>query len=405
MKSLLCSGMMCLLVLSSVAPLQGNRDVNSFNSLQVSSAMTVEVKTDPKAKAPSVSIAADDQALGWTVNTMVLPLTFGSTLFLGMDGRASRQGFQWSDKANSATIVVPRPLSSISVTGGAKVEADMVAWELSASDEASLIVQQVQPYPSNRSRLFQAESGGRIIVHRGGVEHAMIQAFGQDTLVDLSGAEIDVAYVEADDGAQVAVNATGEIKVWCHSNASEKTQVKIKGGAAFTDLSSAGCNISHEAVSPAASPAASNSSVSPAASSAASNSSTNASMPSMPSSSGKTALFATDSSAPRQQAAMEPEETCAGLEGVNAACKDDVEWAFNVGKYTEPNSYKTLETIEGVNELAATIHDYHKGFYCGIIGKKKEQRCALPPCTCSRPPCDVCKELRETVDETGIVFP
>lgn len=377
-----------MLVLSFIALLQGDRDVDSFNSLQVSSAMTVKVKTDPKVKAPSVSIAADDQALGWTVDTMVLPLTFGSTLFLGMDVRATRQGFKWSGSANSATIVVPSPLSSISVTGGAKVEADMVAWELSASDKASLVVQQVQPWPSNRSRLFQAQSGGSIIVHRGAVQHAMIQAFGQDTLVDLSGAEIDVAYVEADDGAHVAVNATGQVKVSCASNASEQTQVRIKGGAASTDLISAGCNVSHETVAPDASLAASNGSA----------------KTSTPSNFVKTAMFTTNASALAEQAIVEPKVTCAGLEGVNAACKDDVEWAFNVGKYTEPKSYKTLEAVEGLNRLAATIDDYQKGFYCGIMGKK-EQRCALPPCTCSQPPCDVCKEFSETVDDTGIVFP
>jgi len=338
--------------------------------------MSVKVRTDPDAKSASVSIAADDQALGWTVETTVLQLTFGSTLFLGMDERASRQGFTWKGTANSATIVVPRPLSSISVTGGAKVEADMVAWDLSASEQSSLLVGEVQPFPSNRSRLFRVETGGVIVVDRGAVQHAMIQAFGKDTLVNLSGAEIGVANVEADDGSRVAVNVTKEVQVSCESDASEKTRVEIIGGATLTDLSETGCNISHVDAAVMQTWHPNNSvTIAPAAFEAA-------------------ASF------------MVPEVTCAGLEGVNAACKDDVEWAFSTGKYTAPLSYSTLETLEGVDRLAATIDDYQKGFYCGIIGKK-EQRCALPPCSCTRPPCNVCQAEKpsETVKETGIMFP
>eukprot|EP00440_Ansanella_granifera_P023432 gb/GFBE01025442.1/.p1 GENE.gb/GFBE01025442.1/~~gb/GFBE01025442.1/.p1 ORF type:complete len:299 (+),score=47.67 gb/GFBE01025442.1/:1-897(+) len=222
-----------LLFLAHLAVLQGDRSVLPFTNLQVSSAMTVTVTTDPSRSQPSVTIIADDRALGWTVETVVLPLTFGNTLYLGMDNRAKRQGFRWRDGDGRATIVVPQPLTSISVAGGAKVHADFVTGDLAASSWASIVVGNVEALSSNRSRVVRAETGGNVSVEGGALGRTLIQASGESTWVNLTAASLRSAEIEAEQKAHVLVNVTETCAVMCDSGA----KIQIMGGANVTERS------------------------------------------------------------------------------------------------------------------------------------------------------------------------
>jgi len=133
-----------------------------FDHLQVSSPLKVKVTVDKRISLPKLSIKADQQALGWTVDTHLFPATFGSTLFLGMDARAAAQGFSWSGTSGEAQLTVPSALSSISAANGAKVQAEVVTGDLAASDNASVVVTKIAGAKDRvRSHLFRASVGRR----------------------------------------------------------------------------------------------------------------------------------------------------------------------------------------------------------------------------------------------------
>ena len=93
-----------------------------FRRLQVSAPMVVHVTTDPARKHPVLEVAADAMGLGWTVQSQVQVMTFGSTLLLGMDDRAVRQHFAWPKVARLPTSPCrnhskPSPLLAVLMFG------------------------------------------------------------------------------------------------------------------------------------------------------------------------------------------------------------------------------------------------------------------------------------------------
>ena len=83
------------LFLQLVVAFAGRDWLAPFQRLQVSAPMVVHVITDTSRHNADLDIAADYMGLGWTVQSEVQPMTFGSTLLLGMDARAVRQQFTW----------------------------------------------------------------------------------------------------------------------------------------------------------------------------------------------------------------------------------------------------------------------------------------------------------------------
>jgi len=84
-------------------------------------------------------------------------------------------------------------------------------------------------------------------------------------------------------------------------------------------------------------------------------------------------------------------EVCATLDDLrNSNCKSVVNWvAFGGGK-NDPQAnkwFKDMVTITGVDYHQAGREDFQRLYYCAPPGGKA---CATPPCTCSKPPCDVC---------------
>jgi len=72
---------------------------------------------------------------------------------------------------------------------------------------------------------------------------------------------------------------------------------------------------------------------------------------------------------------------------LNAACRGDVEWAFRDGRH-QPGAgeiYYDINEFAGVSLSQASQDDMQKLFKCGMGNK-----CGLPPCGCTHPPCDMC---------------
>jgi len=104
-------------------------------------------------------------------------------------------------------------------------------------------------------------------------------------------------------------------------------------------------------------------------------------------------LPVTDKAKPRvkQRVSGQSKQKCGGLsDPMNSGCKESVMFAYNKGKYdkeTAQTSYGEMENVSGISYLHAAPHDFQRLAYCGI---GQFQRCVLPPCDCSKPPCDVC---------------
>ncbi|CAE7684618.1 unnamed protein product, partial [Symbiodinium pilosum] len=163
---------LCLFLQFAAA--SASRDwLGPFQRLQVSSPMVVHVITDPSRQKADLNIAADSMGLGWTVQSEVQPMTFGSTLLLGMDQRAARQDFAWPEGGQIATLRVPKWLEAVSATGGAKVLVDSVIGDLSADGKSNLTVQRLRS-PQNRSHLFLADDAN-ITVQSGVIGDAFVQ--------------------------------------------------------------------------------------------------------------------------------------------------------------------------------------------------------------------------------------
>eukprot|EP00930_Biecheleria_cincta_P096998 TRINITY_DN88755_c0_g1_i1.p1 TRINITY_DN88755_c0_g1~~TRINITY_DN88755_c0_g1_i1.p1 ORF type:complete len:695 (+),score=100.33 TRINITY_DN88755_c0_g1_i1:129-2087(+) len=93
-----------------------------------------------------------------------------------------------------------------------------------------------------------------------------------------------------------------------------------------------------------------------------------------------------DSQAPKPPPGM----ACSKLnETWNQLCQDAVSWGAKDGKW-DPNAkkwYSQMKDITGVEHTQATQDDFQRLFYCAPPGGKG---CGLPPCQCSKPPCDSC---------------
>jgi len=71
----------------------------------------------------------------------------------------------------------------------------------------------------------------------------------------------------------------------------------------------------------------------------------------------------------------------------NHACRADVEWAHRDGRH-QPGAaeiYFDINQYAMTSLSAATLDDFQRLFHCGM-----GQACALPPCGCTHPPCDMC---------------
>lgn len=80
--------------------------------------------------------------------------------------------------------------------------------------------------------------------------------------------------------------------------------------------------------------------------------------------------------------------TCDNL--ANLACASDVKWAFRKGR-KEPwaeAAYSKIKSVAGVGMDEATLEDFHRLWHCG--GVSGVTQCEMPPCSCSKPPCDQC---------------
>ncbi|CAK9008728.1 unnamed protein product, partial [Durusdinium trenchii] len=193
----------CLASLVFVA--QGARDLMPFSRLQVSSPLSVEVITDPGRSEASLAVAADDVGLGWTVRAMVVPMTFGPTLLLGMDDRAARMNFQWPDNAKKATLWVPSALKEVGTTGGAQVVVDKVTGTMLADAKSNLTAKVFDTFNLNRSTFFMASTGANITVLTGFAGRAYVEV-GEHCTVTL-GCEVQEATVETAAGGTLLINA------------------------------------------------------------------------------------------------------------------------------------------------------------------------------------------------------
>lgn len=209
-----------------------------FEHLQVSSPLRVKVTVDENIPMPKLSIKADQQALGWTVDTNLFPATFGPTLFLGMDARAAAQGFSWSGTSGEAHLTVPNALSSISAANGAKVHAEVVTGDLAASDNASVVVTKIDGAKDRvRSHLFRASSGAVIIVSGGQLQRGLLQATGAS---EVNVENVSIARMEVEvNRSNVTVNAT-EVAIVCINGS-----VQLLGNAAVIENNSQGCSFKY----------------------------------------------------------------------------------------------------------------------------------------------------------------
>lgn len=176
----------CLLQLALVS---ATRDwLAPFERLQVSSPMVVHVVTDSARLKPVLEVAADSMGLGWTVQSQVQAMTFGSTLLLGMDDRAVRQHFAWPKGGQIATLTVPKPLKAVAATGGADVWVDNVTGAVVADGKSNLTVARMEANP-NISHFILADDAN-ITISSGVIGDAIVQAWNGGK-VDLEGSDIN----------------------------------------------------------------------------------------------------------------------------------------------------------------------------------------------------------------------
>merc|ERR1712176_1364747 len=74
----------------------------------------------------------------------------------------------------------------------------------------------------------------------------------------------------------------------------------------------------------------------------------------------------------------------------NKACSEDVQWASTGGK-NDPHAvswYADMKEITGVEYGQGSEADFQRLFFCAPPGG--DHACGLPPCTCSKPPCNTC---------------
>lgn len=81
---------------------------------------------------------------------------------------------------------------------------------------------------------------------------------------------------------------------------------------------------------------------------------------------------------------------CGGVEvPENANCRDKVVWVAKEGKWDPqaPSWFSDLRLVAGVNLTDASQDDFQRLYFCSPPGGIA---CKLPPCGCSRPPCNTC---------------
>jgi len=86
---------------------------------------------------------------------------------------------------------------------------------------------------------------------------------------------------------------------------------------------------------------------------------------------------------PREQVDCGPVE-----DPTNDACRPHIQWGFNEGKH-HPKAhewYMDFKKYTGVSYLESPMDDWQRAAYCGM-----NFQCGRPPCSCSMPPCDVCR--------------
>lgn len=79
---------------------------------------------------------------------------------------------------------------------------------------------------------------------------------------------------------------------------------------------------------------------------------------------------------------------CANYEDLK--CGKTVEWNHKSGTSQKwaKKAFANMDAVAGLRFRQASVHDFHRLQFCGGIDKAK--RCELPPCKCSKPPCDTC---------------
>ena len=77
--------------------------------------------------------------------------------------------------------------------------------------------------------------------------------------------------------------------------------------------------------------------------------------------------------------------------GVPDSCREHLNWAFNIGKYTHPEWYASMEETCGVSVEDASYEDLQRYFKCKNINPEDcNDRGLSFPSTCTMPLCDVC---------------
>ena len=221
---------LCLLL--QLVGVSASRDwLAPFRRLQVSAPMVVHVTTDPSKKHPVLEVAADSMGLGWTVQSQVQVMTFGSTLLLGMDDRAVRQHFAWPKGGQIANLTVPETLEAVAVTGGADVWVDNVTGGLAADGKSNLTVGRMEANP-NISHFILADDANITIIS-GVIGDAVVQAW--------SGGKVNLEGSDIAGTLSIKVDPNSSVLILPPAPASTKP---VKGNATSNISTNATANIS-----------------------------------------------------------------------------------------------------------------------------------------------------------------
>uniref|UniRef100_A0A7M6DRN4 Glycoside hydrolase family 2 catalytic domain-containing protein n=1 Tax=Clytia hemisphaerica TaxID=252671 RepID=A0A7M6DRN4_9CNID len=88
---------------------------------------------------------------------------------------------------------------------------------------------------------------------------------------------------------------------------------------------------------------------------------------------------------------------------VPPACKHHIDWAFNIGKVSNPQWYQDMPAICGISSNKATVEDFQRYFKCKNLVANDCQKLQYPP-TCSKPPCNVCLDRKCCAKESEDVY-
>ena len=81
------------------------------------------------------------------------------------------------------------------------------------------------------------------------------------------------------------------------------------------------------------------------------------------------------------------------LANIPGSCKPHLDWAFKVGKISQPQLYRDMMDVAGVSPLDATLDDFQRYFKCKDVHNTLCNKKGLSfPNDCSYPPCNQCRQ-------------